>query len=61
MKTLKKILLRYRGMIDIEIRVEEIANGYLVNNRYLPTKGEVQKEIMAIIEDPGILYQFRKD
>lgn len=60
MKQLKQILLRYRGMVDIEIIIEEISNGYLVNRKYFPTREDVQIEVMDIIKDPGLLYGDRK-
>ena len=60
MKLLKKILLRYRAMVDIEIRVEEISNGYLVNNRYFKTRKEVTEEISTVVGNPNILFEQRE-
>jgi hypothetical protein len=56
MKFLKKIILRYRGVVDIDIRVTEIANGFLVNNKFIATKEEVVIEVNKIILNPDILF-----
>ena len=56
-KILNKILLQYFGTIDIEIKITEISNGYLVNNKYVPTRDAVQAEVIEIIKDPSILIQ----